>query len=177
MFDPRIIANEVLRRASQRGKTISNLHLQKIIYFLHGEWLALTGQPLVSGEFEAWQYGPVHRVLYDAFRDFGDAPIDSVARKFDPIRREFRPLPGLKEEAVRDFLDATLPRYIDVPPFILVQRTHAPGTPWSRTMEGAEVRANVGMVIENDLIAEHFEGGPRAEHSSPRGRSRKQVAG
>lgn len=158
MFDPRVIANAVLKFGAARGRPVTNLQMQKIVYFLHGEWLLQTGQPLVTGHFEAWQHGPVHRTLYDAFRLYEDTPIEAEAKKFDPITRRHAALPELRDQEVIRFLDATLPDYIDVPAFILVQRTHAEGTPWTRTMESAETKANVGMVIDNSTIARHFEG-------------------
>jgi Protein of unknown function (DUF4065) len=36
------------------------LELQKLLYFAHAIFLIETGDPLVYGCFEAWQYGPVH---------------------------------------------------------------------------------------------------------------------
>jgi uncharacterized phage-associated protein len=158
MHDPRIIANAVLRRAEARGYALTNLDLQKIVYLLHGGFLRQTGKPLVAGEFVAWEYGPVHRVLYDAAKSWGDTPVDRPLTKLDPIRRQRVPVPALDDPEVEEFLDANLGRFLVIPTYQLVQLTHAPGTPWSRTMEAAETRANVGMVISNDLIAQHYEG-------------------
>jgi uncharacterized phage-associated protein len=168
MIDARIVANYVLRHGEARGRALTNLTLQKIVYFLHGEWLVRTGSPLVSGNFEAWQFGPVHRVLYDAFREYGDAPVEAPAQRYDPIRRKVHPLPDISDIGLREFLDETLPHYIDLPPFVMVQQTHAAGTPWSITMENAEKRANVGMVIDNDLIERHFEGASDKQSGSRR---------
>lgn len=80
MIDPRIIANAVLDRAAAEGRPVTNLDLQKIVYFLHGHYLVRHQRPLVEGEFEAWPYGPVHRVLYDAFRAYNDTPISADRR-------------------------------------------------------------------------------------------------
>jgi uncharacterized phage-associated protein len=159
MHDPRVIANAILSRAERFGVALTNLDIQKLVYFVHGESLRKRGTPLVHGEFEAWQFGPVHRVLYDAFRRYEDAPIEAPAQRFDPVRRQYHPLPPLDDPEAIELLDSTLPRYLQIPTFMLVQITHAKGTPWSRTMEAAIDHANVGMVIGNDLIARHFEGG------------------
>lgn len=165
MFDPRVIANEVLARAEQRGLQLTNLDLQKLVYFLHGEFLTKKGAPLVQGEFEAWQFGPVHRVLYDAFKQYASGPIERPAKRFDPIRRQYHPLPRVEDEVATEFLDSTLDRYLEIPTFMLVQITHSPGTPWSRTMEAAETKTNIGMVISDDLIAQYFEGASRVAGS------------
>ncbi|RWO77206.1 type II toxin-antitoxin system antitoxin SocA domain-containing protein [Mesorhizobium sp.] len=50
--------------AKQSGWSLSNLELQKILYLAHMFYLGRTGEPLVSGHFEAWDYGPVHPDLY-----------------------------------------------------------------------------------------------------------------
>lgn len=157
MHDPRIIANAVLSRAMRVGRLLTNLDVQKLVYLLHGKFLKMTGRPLVSGEFAAWQYGPVHPVLYDAFKVHQDGPIDAPAKRFDPVRRQYCPLTELADPEVDDLLDATLPGLLAVPTYALVQITHAEGTPWSKTMAAAETRTNVGMVIPNALIASDFE--------------------
>ncbi|MBR0672827.1 Panacea domain-containing protein [Neoroseomonas soli] len=158
MLDPRIVANTVLSRANRSGIALTNLDIQKMLYLLHGEFLRQTRQPLVTGEFQAWEYGPVHRVLYDAFKSYKDGPIDGPARRLDPIRRRYVELPRLDDPMIEDFLDANLTRLLSIPTFKLVQITHAPGTPWSRTMEAGTKKTNLGMVISNEMIARHFEG-------------------
>jgi len=61
-YDPRAIANLMLDEADRRGWKITNLALQKLLYFAHGIHLTKTKEPLVSGYFEAWQYGPVQPI-------------------------------------------------------------------------------------------------------------------
>jgi uncharacterized phage-associated protein len=158
MHDPRIIANAVLTRAERVGRLLTNLDIQKLVYLLHGRFLTTAGRPLVTGEFSAWQYGPVHPVLYDAFKAHQEGPIDRPALRYDPVRRQFAPMALLADPEVEDLLDSTLPDLLGIPTYALVQITHAEGTPWSKTMAAAVERANVGMVISNALIASHFEG-------------------
>ena len=162
MLDARIIANFVLDRADERGLGVSNLDLQKIVYFLHGHYLVQYHEPLVSGEFEAWPYGPVHRSIYDAFRAYNDTPIDGRATAFDPLKRQRRPLPPFSNERMVLMVNRVLDYYLDMPTFMRVELTHAEGTPWSRVVSDAEKRPNVGMRIPNDLIEKHFEGAGEA---------------
>ncbi|HJS87765.1 MAG TPA: type II toxin-antitoxin system antitoxin SocA domain-containing protein [Acetobacteraceae bacterium] len=165
MLDPRIIANFVLDRADDRGREITNLDLQKIVYFLHGHYLRRYHRPLVQGEFEAWPYGPVHRVIYDAFKGYNDTPIDGRATAFDPVRRQRRELPALIDQDIIGLIDDVLDRYLDMSTYSLVQLTHDDGTPWSRTVRQAESRLNVGMKISDTLIEEYFEG--VSDHRQP----------
>lgn len=163
MLDARVVANAVLDRADAKGRAITNLDLQKIVYFLHGHFLRSHHRPLVRGEFEAWPYGPVHRVLYDAFRAYNDTPIEGRATAFDPVRRKPRELPELDDADALAVINEVLDFYLDMTTGSLVQLTHSNGTPWSRTVEEAEKHVNVGMRIPDSLILEFFEG--PAEHA------------
>ena len=157
-LDSRIIANAVLDRARAISRPITNLDIQKIVYFMHGHYLVRHEAPLVRGEFEAWPYGPVHRVLYNAFREYENKPIDRLAMAFDPITRTSRSLPALADDGAVAVLGDFLGHYLDLPTYLLVELTHGVGTPWSRTMEDARSRVNVGMRIADSTIRIFFEG-------------------
>ena len=79
-LDPRVVANLVIKEAARRRRPTTNLSLQKILYFIQGKYLAKHGVPLMQGYFEAWQYGPVHPLVYDCFKQSGAAPITEPAR-------------------------------------------------------------------------------------------------
>lgn len=53
------------------GELITNLKLQKLVYYAQGVSLGLTGQPLFEEKIEAWEHGPVVPELYQRFKDFG----------------------------------------------------------------------------------------------------------
>jgi len=65
------------------GGEISNLKLQKLMYYAQGFSLALRGEPLFLEPIEAWMHGPVVSSLYHRFKDFGSNPI-SPANDFNP---------------------------------------------------------------------------------------------
>ncbi|MFQ5632018.1 MAG: Panacea domain-containing protein, partial [bacterium] len=58
MYDSRLIANYFIDFARKDGVAISPMKLQKLVYFAHGYYLAITGQPLIEEEIQAWRYGP-----------------------------------------------------------------------------------------------------------------------
>ncbi|RUW55477.1 DUF4065 domain-containing protein [Mesorhizobium sp. M1A.F.Ca.ET.072.01.1.1] len=158
MFDARLIANEILHRAWAEQLEVTQIDMQKILYFLHGHHLLEHGQPLIKSEFEAWDFGPVQRSVYDAFKGFGDQPITELAQKLDPVKRLTSPFPKLVDNAAVATIERHLYKYLEIPSFALVDITHQPGTPWSRTIESAKSHVNVGMRIKNDLISTYFEG-------------------
>lgn len=158
MYDARSIANEVLKRAWSEGLALTQIDVQKILYFLNGHYLIHYGKPLINSNFEAWEYGPVQRVVYKAFKHFGDQPIDELAVGFDPVRRVQKELPTVNNNTAIDIIEEYLPRYLATPSFDMVRMTHEEGTPWSITVKNAETTINVGMRIKNDIIAANFEG-------------------
>lgn len=58
--------------------TLSNLELQKIIYIAHMFHLGIYETPLVDGDFEAWDLGPVHPILYHHIKRFGAGPVTRI---------------------------------------------------------------------------------------------------
>jgi len=57
------------------GATVSNLKLQKLIYYAQGYNLAVTGKPLFKDKIKAWQHGPVIPALYHKYKKYGSDPI------------------------------------------------------------------------------------------------------
>lgn len=61
------------------GWRITNLELQKILYLAHMFHMGFhDGEPLIDGQFEAWDYGPVEPHVYARVRMFGSGPIEDV---------------------------------------------------------------------------------------------------
>ncbi|MBO9453145.1 DUF4065 domain-containing protein [Tropicibacter sp. R16_0] len=158
MYDARVVANEVLKSAWSKGYDVTQIDIQKICYFLSGHHLVEHGEPLISSAFEAWDYGPVQRSLYNAFKKFEDQPITEFATAFDPIRRTTKELPPIQSNTARETIERHLEKYLAIPSFELVEITHSDGTPWTMTRSTSKQSANIGMRISNEMIASHFEG-------------------
>jgi uncharacterized phage-associated protein len=77
------------------GDLMSNLRLQKLIYYAQGFHLALFDAPLFHEPIEAWIHGPVVPDVYYVFEEFGSGAICDVT-SFDSS--------SIKEE-VRNLLD------------------------------------------------------------------------
>jgi len=52
------------------GEIISNLKLQKMLYYLQGFFIAVFDKKLFEEPIEAWLYGPVVKRAYDHFNRF-----------------------------------------------------------------------------------------------------------
>ena len=79
--DTVLAVNTVLAECWKRDVYPRPMKLQKLLYFCHGEYLARTGEDLISDPFEAWGYGCVVRVVYHAFKHWGYREIGSLLLK------------------------------------------------------------------------------------------------
>lgn len=155
--DPRAVANLLLKEARSRGYQVSNLKLQKLLFLCHAFYLVDTGQALVRGSFEAWQYGPVHREAYDAFKCFGSNPITEDAERFDPVTGTRRPIALPADRAMLDVVQRVVRFYGVKTPGELVELTHAKDGPWDYVVSAATTSANIGLKISDGVIAERFK--------------------
>lgn len=158
MYDARDIANFVLDSADDSGVVITNLSLQKLLYFIHGWFYAIYEQPLIRNKFEAWQYGPVQRVLYDQFKTCRDRPIRGVrATYIDPENGEnvYR-APKIDPDHAR-LINAVLEKYAKFTAGQLVERSHVEDGPWEYVWQQAEDAIYPGMRIPDSIILEHFK--------------------
>lgn len=53
------------------GDSISNLKLQKLVYYAQGFSLALRGKVLFDESIEAWAHGPAIPELYHKYKEYG----------------------------------------------------------------------------------------------------------
>lgn len=75
MYDSLLIANYIIQRCNDIGAMISNLKLQKLLYFVQAEFLVDIGEPCFSEKIEAWSFGPVIPSVYRKYRIYGGAQI------------------------------------------------------------------------------------------------------
>ena len=75
LYDVLTISDYIIRRCSEEGYTVSNLKLQKLLYFVQAEFLVATGKPCFREKIVAWGFGPVIPEVYRGFCIFGSAHI------------------------------------------------------------------------------------------------------
>lgn len=122
-FAVKDIANKLLHRAwiDESSELLSNMKLQKLLYYQQGFHLAYFGTPLFNEDIVAWQYGPVVPEVYDAFKEFGRAGIEPHG---EPI-----PLETEKEE---NLFNEVFEVYNQFSASGLVTQTHSE-SPWIDT--------------------------------------------
>lgn len=157
MYDVRDIANFILEFADNRGLKMTNLALQKLLYFAHGWFYAMYDQPLIKSKFEAWKYGPVQRVIYDQFKSFRDNALRDVrATYIDPLTGDavYRPIKLDPEHA--EIISSVLEKYANYSASQLVEASHVEDGPWEYVWQQADDAVFPGMKIPDAIILDHF---------------------
>jgi uncharacterized phage-associated protein len=149
---PAHVANSFLYRATTEGvRDIDPLKIQKLVYCLHGWYLATRGVPAVGERFQAWPYGPVLSSLYHEFKQYGSNPIGGYATEIDPTSGQYRSMMvSLEDKNFQEVFEAVWNRYKDLNGLQLSALTHSTGTPWSKARERGD------SYLNDSEIQEHF---------------------
>lgn len=145
------VANEILETANRKGISVSPMQLQKLLYFCNGWNLEIRGEPLVSDNFRAWQYGPVHPAVYHEFKHYGYHSISELAKC------DFGPEPWRANLSVgeRQLIDEVVRIYGGLSGPQMSHLTHQHGTPWSEVWNGGIGKNDV---IPSSRIRAEFQG-------------------
>ena len=72
MISCKEVAKYLLSKTDEEaGDVISNLELQKLVYYVQGFSLALNNRPMFEDNICAWQHGPVVPGLYNEYKSYG----------------------------------------------------------------------------------------------------------
>jgi uncharacterized phage-associated protein len=135
---PNAAAQHICERS---GWTVTQLSLQKILYLAHMVHLGRGHGPLVQGNFEAWDYGPVHPILYHKVKSFGAKPIPNVFWSQEVV-----------DGTTREILEEACDNLLHLTPGALVQNTHWKDGAWA--MNYSPSAKNI-LIPERDIIAEY----------------------
>jgi uncharacterized phage-associated protein len=155
-YDARSVANLVIDRAADQGNLLTQLQLYKIVYFAHGWYLAKFGSPLVTQAFEAWKYGPVVKVLHEAFRECISGPITKKAEKLDIFSGEMTAPDPITNQIDREFIFQIVDMYNAYDGWELSDLTHEQGTPWDQVWNSKIPVGNLGLRIDDESIRSYF---------------------
>ena len=129
------LASEENQEKEREG--ITNLKLQKVLYFAQAYYLAKLGKPLFAEKLEAWDYGPVVPEVYRKFKHNKSKPII--------IEEDKSTLAEEDKEALKKVWDTfggySASRLVDI--------VHA-HTPWK------EANASADKVISNKAIKDYY---------------------
>ncbi len=77
------ISDFFINHVHKYGDLITNLKLQKLLYYSQGWYLAIYDEVLFPEKFEAWVHGPVIPDIYQRFKKHRWNPIDEDIKEKD----------------------------------------------------------------------------------------------
>lgn len=119
MYSAMDIARYIVDKCTNDGCPISNLQLQKILYFIQRDYLKKDSQAY-SEEIQAWQFGPVVPDVYYRYCGFGAMPIESTYENINIMEDDKKIIDRIVEDK----------RKLD--PWVMVEQTHKPNGAWSK---------------------------------------------
>jgi len=144
-----LIAYIFVKKGIETKHPITQLQVQKMVYFAHGYHLAMYNEPLVIDIFQAWQFGPVIPTIYEAYKAFGSDKIEDLTQvRFAPNKVEIDSISARAKETI----EATWEITKEVPAAKLSMWTHKQGSPWSNVY----VKDEKSTPIPNKEIKKYF---------------------
>lgn len=122
MYKALDIAKYTIDKCTKEEISISNLQLQKILYYMQEKYLKEYQKPLFDEEIQAWQFGPVVPEVYANYCGYGAMPIENEYN----IN---------VEKAVKEVIDPIIEDKAKLEPWDLVEETHRKNGPWDRVYD------------------------------------------
>lgn len=157
MYTAMEIAQYVINYCIDRQKPISNLKLQKLLYYIQAAFLVHNDRPCFEDNIENWRHGPVVSKVYSEYRKYCNS--DICERQTEYYQLVIRPKSTIlyerfifNENCIEDedkkIINKVVESLLPFGVWDLVERTHQED-PWlCDTIEGE--------VIKNEYIKKYF---------------------
>lgn len=143
-----VIADVFVQRGISEGRFVTQMKLQKMVFFAHGYHLARFGEPLIHEKFQAWKFGPVVPSIYQEYKLYGSRPItDTTLLSYNP---HFVTL----DEHAKEAIDYTWGVTKHLTAEVLSNWTHQANSPWSEVYNPSDW----AIPIRDERIKCYFEG-------------------
>lgn len=137
------IAAALINLSHENGSPISNLKLQKLLYYSQAWHLAIFGTPLFSEDIQAWVHGPVVPEVFRAYRQNKWALIPRVENI------------AILPEAVRNHLKDVWRVYGSFDAYTLERITHSED-PWKNARAGIAPDVSSHAVITHSAMRHYY---------------------
>ena len=136
------VADQFIRWGIAEENLLTHLKVQKLVYFAHSWSLGLGYGSLIQDAVEAWQFGPVIRMLYHRLKENGGQTIGA------PLRET----PAEFDEGELAVMRAIWRHYGEIPAESLSAMTHAQGSPWEQVYS----TGRGSQIIQNHRIRDYY---------------------
>ena len=139
MFSAHNVAIYIINWCLDHNVPITNLKLQKLLYFVQGEYSRVKGTRMIADDFYAWQLGPVVPNVYAEYSIFSSSALPSQKQSISFDHED------------RCVIDAILQKYARYTTWNLVELSHQQD-PWKYQHEIFGDKA----LIPFESIADYF---------------------
>lgn len=134
-------AEYIIDICTRMENSISDLKLQKVLYYIQLAFISSRKEDAFTDEMEAWPYGPVVRAVYDAYSSYGSTKICLRYEKSDVF-----------DEAEKKIIHFVLLQCLEENVWDLVEMSHVANGPWDKTYQNGK---GYKKVISKNLIREY----------------------
>jgi len=144
-YDPLVekIADYLIWFCHEHGGLLTNLKLQKLLYYAQGWFLTLKGKVLFSDSIEAWIHGPVIPIIYHQFKEYSYNAISKEVLK-----------PDLSDE-ITDHLHEIIKVFGGCSAYELELMTHRE-EPWIKARRGIPADISCQNEITTESMKQYF---------------------
>lgn len=142
MYDAIDVAKYIILFCKEHGYSISNLKLQKLLYFVQAQFLITLNLPAFEEDIEAWDFGPVVPIVYQHYKIWGNSEIPLLDAR-NARERIYNKHQKIMDDILKECAPYTASALVDI--------THHQ-KPWSDVYE-----RYCNNVITKKSIKEYFE--------------------
>lgn len=146
------VAACIINMALDSGDYISNLQLQKLLYFCQCRSLQITGEKLFDDDIVAWQYGPVVKGVYYTYSYRGASNIlESETTTIDNDTGKLRRITPLRGRAL-SLVEDIFEDFKGWSAWDLVSKSHRQSGAWDKVYNNGGDGYGYGDVIPESLM-------------------------
>jgi uncharacterized phage-associated protein len=150
-YSVKALANWILDFAERRNARVSNMALNKLVFFAYEHALRNAGRKLASAKIEAWEHGPVYREVYNSFKKFGAEPITDRATRYNTrtnlVEKVAVDIALQDEKLIIEAIESLM----HLPAHVLRELSHDSGGAWAQVWNHAG-QVIPGMEITDEII-------------------------
>ena len=157
MYSAMKVARYIIAHEKGCRRSVTNLRLQKLLYFVQAQFLVERNEPCFDAEIEAWDFGPVVPSVYREFKVFGANEIPRIDFYYDMNYNSDTFLDKIEvttenfDNQERIIIEKVIDAFGRLSANELVRLTHAQD-PWKNAY-----KKNKNETIENESIKEYFK--------------------
>lgn len=152
MYNVMDVARFITNYSIEIGRPVSNLKLQKLLYFVQVEFIRQLGEPCYDEPIVHWRHGPVVESVYQKYKAYGAENITDMELQYLDICFDIEKMSFVTERKLYnedDFayghqflIKGVVEYYKDVSPWEMVELTHREN-PWLQTDRNDEITVNM----------------------------------